>query len=166
MNKEFDLFEIMEETRKNRRLLKELNQIRYDFYQDNYILKLEQQKKDEAFDVSDVLFKDYVADNPAKIHKQLALWEKYDGNINEITEDAWLRKFVYANVSDNEFVINYYQINWPVYNDYKNGLIKLDDKKVLEGDDEEIMVVDLLFFLNTIIANKVFFKEYLLSLYN
>lgn len=166
MNKEFDLFEIMEETRKNRRLLKELNQIRYDFYQDNYILKLEQQKKDEAFDVSDVLFKDYVVDNPAKIHKQLALWEKYDGNINEITEDAWLRKFVYANVSDNEFVINYYQINWPVYNDYKNGLIKLDDKKVLEGDDEEIMVVDLLFFLNTIIANKVFFKEYLLSLYN
>lgn len=166
MNKEFDLFEIMEETRKNRRLLKELNQIRYDFYQDNYILKLEQQKKDEAFDVSDVLFKDYVVDNPSKIHKQLALWEKYDGNINEITEDAWLRKFVYANVSDNEFVINYYQINWPVYNDYKNGLIKLDDKKVLEGDDEEIMVVDLLFFLNTIIANKVFFKEYLLSLYN
>ncbi len=166
MNKEFDLFEIIEETRKNRRLLKELNQIRYDFYQDNYILKLEQQKKDEAFDVSDVLFKDYVVDNPAKIHKQLALWEKYDGNINEITEDAWLRKFVYANVSDNEFVINYYQINWPVYNDYKNGLIKLDDKKVLEGDDEEIMVVDLLFFLNTIIANKVFFKEYLLSLYN
>ena len=166
MNKEFDLFEIMEETRKNRRLLKELNQIRYDFYQDNYILKLEQQKKDEAFDVSDILFKDYVVDNPSKIHKQLALWEKYDGNINEITEDAWLRKFVYANVSDNEFVINYYQINWPVYNDYKNGLIKLDDKKVLEGDDEEIMVVDLLFFLNTIIANKVFFKEYLLSLYN
>ena len=166
MNKEFDLFEIMEETRKNRRLLKELNQIRYDFYQDNYILKLEQQKKDEAFDVSDVLFKDYVVDNAAKIHKQLALWEKYDGNINEITEDAWLRKFVYANVSDNEFVINYYQINWPVYNDYKNGLIKLDDKKVLEGDDEEIMVVDLLFFLNTIIANKVFFKEYLLSLDN
>jgi len=166
MNKEFDLFEIMEETRKNRRLLKQLNQIRYDFYQDNYIFKLEQQKKDEAFDVSDVLFKDYVIDNPSKIHKQLALWEKYDGNINEITEDAWLRKFVYANVSDNEFVINYYQINWPVYNDYKNGLIKLDDKKTLEGDDEEIMVVDLLFFLNTIIANKVFFKEYLLSLYN
>lgn len=164
--KEFDLFEIMEETRKNKKLLRELNKLRYDFYQDNFILKLEQQKKDEAFDVSEKLFKDYILDNPSKIHKQLAIWEKHNGNINEITEDAWLRKFVYSNVTDSEFVINYYQINWPVYNDYKNGLVQLDDKRTIEGDDEEIMVVDLLFFVNTVIASKIFFKEYLLSLYN
>ncbi len=168
MDKEFDLFEIIEETRNNRKLLKQLNQKRYDFYQENYILILEHQKKDDSFDVNDVLEKDYILDNPAKVHKQLALWEKHNGNINKITEDAWLRKFVYANVSKNKFIINYYQINWPVYNDYKNGLLKLDDKKIIgEGEEaEEMMVVDLLFFLNTIIVNKVLYKEYLLSLYN
>lgn len=166
MQKEFNLFEIMEETNKNKKLLKSLNRKRYEFYEDNFILKLEAQQKDENFDVSEKLNRVYLLDNPSKIHEQLSDWIKHDCNIRNITEEEWLIQYVDNNVKPGEFIIQYYQINWSVYEKYKNGELKLDDKLPLIGYDEEYYVADLLFFVNTIIGNIDYFKDYLLSLYN
>lgn len=166
MKKEFNLFEIMDETNKNKKLLKSLNRIRYKFYEDNFILKLEAQQKDEHFEVSDKLNQIYLLDNPSKIHEQLSQWINNGSNIRNITDEDWLIQYVDTNVKPGEFIIQYYQVNWSVYERYKAGELKLDDKIPIVGYNEEYYVADLLFFINTLIANIDYFQDYLLSLYN